>query len=211
MYDIDLFDNDASVIATLHARGRKVICYVSVGSWEDWRPDAGWFPPSVIGKDYENWPGENWLDIRQIELLGSVMRARLDMCRDKGFDGIEPDNMDGYTNDTGFPLTYGDQLTYNRWLAEEAHARGLSIGLKNDADQVTDLLPYFDWALTEDCFAEGWCEDMKPFTQTGKPVFSAEYTDMGVSLEQVCPQAQLWEFSLILKDRDLDAWRETCR
>jgi hypothetical protein len=86
----------------------------------------------------------------------------------------------------------------------------LSIGLKNDADQVTDLLPDFDWALTEDCFAEGWCEDMEPFTQTGKPVFSAEYTDMGVSLEQLCPQARLLDFSLILKDRDLDAWRETC-
>jgi endo-alpha-1,4-polygalactosaminidase (GH114 family) len=210
VYDIDLFDSDASVIATLHAQGRKVICYVSVGSWEDWRPDADQFPASVIGKDYEDWPGENWLDIRQIELLGSVMRARLDLCRDKGFDGIEPDNIDGYTNDTGFPLTYADQVKYNRWLAEEAHARGLSIGLKNDADQVTDLLPDFDWALTEDCFAEGWCKDMKPFTQTGKPVFSAEYTDMGVSLEQLCPQARLLDFSLILKDRDLDAWRETC-
>jgi hypothetical protein len=210
VYDIDLFDNDARVIATLHAQGRKVVCYVSVGSWEDWRPDADQFPASVIGTDYEGWPGENWLDIRQIELLGPMMGARLDLCRDKGFDGLEPDNIDGYTNDTGFPLTYADQVKYNRWLAEEAHARGLSIGLKNDADQVADLLRYFDWALTEDCFAEGWCEDMKPFTQTGKPVFAAEYTDMDASLEHLCPQAQPLQFSLILKNRDLDAWRVTC-
>src|SRR3972149_750836 len=85
-----------------------------------------------------------------------IMRERFDLCRDKGFDGIEPDNMDGYTNDTGFPLTYEDQLRYNLWLAQEAHARGLSIGLKNDPDQGTDLVHDFAWALSEDCFVEGW-------------------------------------------------------
>ena len=210
IYDIDLFDNDASVITALHAQGRKVVCYVSAGSWEDWRPDEDQFPASVIGGDYEGWPGENWLDIRQIELLAPMMRARLDLCRDKGFDGIEPDNIDGYTNDTGFPLTYEDQLKYNLWLADEAHARGLSIGLKNDPDQVADLVPYFDWALTEDCFAEGWCEDIIPFTQTGKPVLAAEYTDTGASIEQLCPEAKARNFSLILKTRELDAWQQTC-
>jgi len=210
MYDVDLFENDASVIAALHAQGRKVVCYVSVGSWEDWRPDAHRFPTSVIGEDYEGWPGENWLDIRQIELLAPVMLARLDLCRDKGFDGIEPDNIDGYTNDTGFPLTYEDQIRYNLWLADEAHARGLSIGLKNDPDQVADLLPYFDWALTEDCFAEAWCEEMIPFIQMGKPVLAAEYTDTGVTIEQLCQEAQRLRFSLILKDRELGAWQQPC-
>jgi hypothetical protein len=210
MYDIDLFENDSSVIAALHAQGRKVVCYVSVGSWEDWRPDADQFPASVIGEDYEGWPGENWLDIRQIGLLAPLMSARLDLCRDKGFDGIEPDNIDGYTNETGFPLTYQDQIRYNLWLADEAHARGLSIGLKNDPDQVSDLLPYFDWALTEDCFAEAWCEEMMPFIQTGRPVFAAEYTDTGVTIEQVCQEAESLNFSLILKDRELDAWQQAC-
>jgi endo-alpha-1,4-polygalactosaminidase (GH114 family) len=210
VYDIDLFENEADVVAELHARGRKVICYMSAGSREDWRPDVNLFTSSVIGNDYEGWPGERWLDIRQIELLAPVMRSRLDLCRDKGFDGVEPDNIDSYANDTGFPLTFGDQLKYNRWLAEEAHARGLSIGLKNDPDQVDDLLPYFDWALTEDCLAEGWCQDMAPFIQAGKPVFAAEYTDTGASLEDLCPQARLWKFSLLLKHRDLDAWQQTC-
>jgi len=210
VFDIDLFENDASVITALHAQGRKVICYVSVGSREDWRPDADQFPASLIGKDYEGWQGENWLDIRQIELLAPIMRTRLDLCRDKGFDGIEPDNIDGYTNDTGFPLTYEDQLKYNLWLAEEAHARGLSIGLKNDSDQVADLLPNYDWALTEDCFAEGWCEDMTSFIQAGKPVFAAEYTDTGVTIEQLCQEAKPLNFSLILKNRELDVWRQIC-
>ena len=210
MYDIDLFDSDASVVAALQAQGRKVVCYVSVGSWEGWRPDAGQFPSSVIGKDYVGWPGEKWLDIRQVQALAPVMRARLDLCRDKGFDGIEPDNADGYTNDTGFPLTYEDQIRYNRWLADEAHARGLSIGLKNDPDQVADLLPHFDWALTEDCFAEGWCEEMTPFIEMGKPVLAVEYTDTGVSIEELCQQAGLLRFSVILKDRDLGGWQQNC-
>ncbi len=213
MYDIDLFDNDAGTVAALHAQGRKVICYISVGSWEEWRPDADQFPASVLGNDYEGWPGEKWLDIRQIDLLAPIMRARFDQCKAKGFDGIEPDNIDGYTNDTGFPLTYQDQLAYNLWLANEAHARGLSIGLKNDGDQVADLLPYFDWALTEDCFAQDWCQEVGPFVAAGKAVFAAEYTDeitLDRFLNQVCPQAAALKLSAILKNRDLDAWRRAC-
>jgi hypothetical protein len=211
MYDIDLFDNEASVVAALHRQGRSVVCYVSVGSWEDWRPDADRFPASVIGEAYAGWPGEKWLDIRQIDLLAPIIRARFDACRAKGFDGIEPDNIDGYANDTGFPLTFQDQLNYNLWLAKEAHGRGLSIGLKNDPDQVTDLLPYYDWALTESCFAEGWCNQVAPFVAAGKAVFAAEYTDTGITLEEFCPQAAALNFNVILKHRDLDAYREACR
>ena len=210
MYDVDMFETDASVVQALQDQGSAVICYISVGSWEDWRPDINQFPAEVIGNDYWGWPGEKWLDIRQIDLLAPIMRARLDECAAKGFDGIEPDNMDGYTNDTGFPLTYQDQLTFNIWLAEEAHKRGLSIGLKNDEGQVNDLLPYFDWAMTEDCFADDWCEEMFPFIEANKPVFAAEYTDMDISLEDFCPQAEAWNFSVILKNRDLDEYLEIC-
>ncbi len=211
MYDIDLFDNAASVVALLHSQGCKAVCYVSVGSWEDWRPDASQFPSSVIGKDYAGWLGEKWLDIRRIDLIGPIMQARFDLCQSKGFDAIEPDNIDGYTNDTGFPLTYQDQITYNMWLANQAHLRGLSIGLKNDADQVTDLLPYFDWALTEDCFDQSWCSQVVPFINVGKPVFTAEYTDTGITTDQFCPQANSMNFNAILKHRNLDAWRQACR
>ena len=210
VFDIDLFDNDASVVAALHAKGAKVICYVSVGSWEDWRDDQGDFPGAVLGNDYEGWAGEKWLDIRRIDLLGPIMGARFDQCRDKGFDGLEPDNIDGYTNSTGFDLTAADQIVYNTWLAQEAHARGLSIGLKNDSDQVTELLPHFDWALTEDCLDQGWCDQLSPFVAAGKAVFMAEYTDTGVVLTDVCAAAQTLHFSAILKNRDLDAWRQTC-
>ncbi len=210
MIDIDLFESEDKTVEALHAQGRKVVCYLSAGSWEEWRPDQAQFPPAVIGSDYAGWTGEKWLDIRQIEQLAPVMRARLDLCKAKGFDGIEPDNIDGYTNDSGFPLSYADQINFNRWLANEAHQRGLSIGLKNDPEQVADLLADFDWALTEDCYAEGWCEDMLPFVQAGKAVFAAEYTDTGITLAQFCPQAKSMRFNAILKHRELDAWRQTC-
>jgi len=211
LFDIDLFDNDAAVVAALHAQGRKVICYLSAGSWEEWRPDAGQFPAAVIGNDYTDWPGERWLDIRRIDLLGPIMQARMDLCRSKGFDGLEPDNIDGYTNDTGFPLTYQDQIVYNIWLADEAHARGLSIGFKNDPEQAGDLLPYYDWALTEDCFDQGWCDQVAPFVAAGKAVFAAEHTDTGASLERLCPEASTMNINAILKNRELDAWRQACR
>jgi hypothetical protein len=210
VYDVDLFTTDAATVAALHTQGRRVICYMSAGSWEAWRPDAKSFPVAVIGNAYVGWPGEKWLDIRRIDLLGPIMQKRLDLCRAKGFDAVEPDNIDGYGADTGFPLTAEDQLVYNRWLADEAHQRGLSIGLKNDPEQVADLLPYFDWALTEDCFDQGWCDQMMPFIAAGKAVFAAEYTDTGMTTDRFCAEAKDKQFSAILKQRDLGAWRETC-
>ena len=209
VFDIDLYV-DQSVIDELHAKGRKVIGYISVGSWEDWRPDASSFPAEVLGKDYEGWPGERWLDIRRLDLLAPIIRARLDLCAQKGFDGIEPDNMDIYTNATGFPLTYADQLAFARWLSEEAHARGLSIGIKNAPDMVKDALELFDFAITEDCYYYGWCDQMLPIVAQGKPVFAAEYTDMDVNFEAACNYGRLHQISFILKNRGLDVYREAC-
>jgi len=210
VYDIDLFDNDASVIDELHAQGRKVICYISVGSQEDWRPDADQFPAEVLGNDYDGWPGEKWLDIRRIDLLAPILRARLDLCKAKGFDAVEPDNIEIYDNNTGFPLTYADQLAYAHWLADEAHARGLAIGIKNAPDMVTDSLSFFDFAITEDAFYYNWAEQMLPFIAAGKPIFAAEYTDMDVDFDAACTWGRQHNVSFILKNRTLTAFRVIC-
>jgi hypothetical protein len=207
MYDIDLFDTPKSTIDTLHGQGRVVICYFSAGSWEDWRPDAADFPAAVKGKN-NGWPGEKWLDIRNIAALSPIMQARLDLAVDKGCDGVEPDNVDGYSNNTGFPLSGNDQLTYNRWLADQAHARGLSVGLKNDVEQVTELEPYFNWALDEQCFQYNECDQLLPFVQAGKAVFGVEYSG---SLASFCPEANSMDFDWLKKTLDLDASREACR
>ncbi|WP_054536243.1 endo alpha-1,4 polygalactosaminidase [Herpetosiphon geysericola] len=210
VYDVDLFDTSSATVSQLQSQGRRVVCYINVGAWEDWRADANAFPSSVLGNDYEGWPGEKWLDIRQIELLAPIMRARMDECKSKGFDGIEPDNINGYQNPTGFSLNANDQLAYNRWLANEAHSRGLSIGLKNDSEQVDELLAYYDWALTEDCFDQGWCGELSPFIAAGKPVFAIEYTDTGAQTSQFCPQARQLGINAMLKHRELDAYRVGC-
>jgi hypothetical protein len=149
VFDIDLFDNAAAVVKELHDQGRKVIGYISVGSREDWRPDAAQFPPEVLDKDYKGWPGEKWLDIRRIDLLRPVMCVRLDLCKSKGFEAVEPDNIEIHDNDSGFPISYADQLAYAGWLTEEAHGRGLAIGLKNAADMLADVLPFYDFAITD--------------------------------------------------------------
>jgi len=209
VYDVDLYV-DQSVIDELHTRGVKVICYISVGSWEDWRPDVDQFPAEVLGKAYEGWKGEKWLDIRRIDLLAPIMRARLDLCAAKGFDAVEPDNIEIYDNNTGFPLTYADQLTYARWLADEAHARGLAIGLKNAPDMVADSLSFFDFAITEDAFYYNWVSQMLPFIENGKPVFAAEYTDMDVNFTAACAYGRQHKINFILKNRILTAFRKTC-
>ncbi len=209
VYDIDLYV-DQTIIGELHAKGRKVICYISVGSWEDWRPDKDQFPAEVLGNDYDGWPGERWLDIRQIDKLAPILLARLDLCKAKGFDALEPDNMEIYTNDTGFPLTYADQLKFALWLADEAHKRGLAIGQKNASDQVADLVNIYDFAITEDYFYYNDAESMLPYIKAGKPVFAAEYTDLPGDFAAFCEKSKQLNFSTILKKRGLDAWIQTC-
>ncbi|MFO3797655.1 MAG: endo alpha-1,4 polygalactosaminidase [Anaerolineales bacterium] len=208
VFNLDLFDTPSETIAKLHERGVFVMCYFSAGSYEDWRPDAQLFPSEVLGNDMAEWPGEKWLDIRRIDLLAPIMQARLDLAVSKGCDGVDPDNVNGYTNDTGFPLTAEDQKRYNLFLAEAAHQRGLLVGLKNDLEQIPDLLAYFDWIINEECFSYGECELLLPFVQAGKPVFVIEYE---LEPSDFCPQALQMNFNALRKNWELDAYRVDCR
>jgi hypothetical protein len=173
-YDIDGFENSAAEVATLRAQGKHVICYIDVGTAEDFRPDYDEFPKSVLGRS-NGWPGEYWLDIRQLAILEPIMTARFEMCREKGFEAVEPDNIEGYANDTGFPLTAQDQLTYNEWVADEVHSLGMAVLQKNDGEQTPELLAYFDGALTEQCNQYKECADFEPYLARGEPVLNAEY------------------------------------
>lgn len=208
VYNIDLFDANVADIDQLRARGVFIMCYFNAGAKEDWRPDADQFPAEILGKEYEGWEGETWLDIRKIDLLAPVMSARLDLAAQKGCDGVDPDNVNGYVNDTGFPLTYSDQVAYNIWLADQAHARRLSIGLKNDLEQIPDLLPFFDWALNESCFTYNECDLLTPFKLAGKPVFVIEYE---MQPEAFCLKANELGFNAIQKKWELDGFYLPCR
>ncbi|MEZ4362764.1 MAG: endo alpha-1,4 polygalactosaminidase [Kofleriaceae bacterium] len=211
-YDVDLYETTSAQISALKSAGRKVICYFSAGTYESGRPDSAQFPESVKGAVLPDWPDERWLDHRSATVR-QLMAARLDAARAKGCDAVEPDNVDAYANTPGFPLTAAHQLDYNRFLAREAHARGLSIGLKNATDLVSQLVGDFDWALNEECYQFQECATMSPFVSANKAVFHAEYTDDTSATTfrgAICTQTKALGFSSILKDRDLGAARTTC-
>ncbi len=214
LYDIDLFDTSEALIQQLQANGKKVICYFSGGSYETWRSDAGQFNSADLGNPLDGWAGERWLDIRSSN-VHSIMRSRLDIALQKGCDGIEPDNMDGYINNSGFPLTATDQLDYNRLIANEAHLRGLSVGLKNDLDQIEELADYFDFAVNEQCFEYDECDLLAPFVNKGKAVFNVEYLQQYVddadARNLLCSDAQNRQFSTLVLPLSLDdSFRYSC-
>lgn len=208
VYDIDGQYATKDQVAALHAQGKKVICYVDLGVWEDYRPDASDFPGAqhegktyagdpkysnvdIIGSDDNGWDGSKWMDIRRIDILEPIMMKRLvDWCQAKGFDSVEPDEITDYSNDPGFPLTYQDQLNYNRAVAGWVHSLGMSVGLKGDIEQARDLEPSFDWTLNEECFMYDECTTvtgdgpgdngtdrpgLQSFVKANKAVWVAEY------------------------------------
>jgi len=214
IYDIDLFDTSETLIQQLHSNGKKVICYFSAGSYEQWRSDAGQFNAADLGNPLDGWAGERWLDIRTANVL-TIMKARLDIAKDKGCDGVEPDNMDAYTNQSGFALNAQDQLTYNRQIATESHARGLSVGLKNDLDQIAQLVDDFDFAVNEQCFEFNECQLLAPFIQQNKAVLNAEYLQQYVDDSNIrstlCLDANSQQFSTLILPLDLDdSFRFSC-
>jgi endo-alpha-1,4-polygalactosaminidase (GH114 family) len=216
IYDIDGEFNSAATVAALHSMGKRVICYIDVGAYESYRADASSFPKRVRGKPDSHWEGSYWLDIRQRKFLLPIMRERMQMCKAKGFDAIEPDEMDGYANDTGFDVTYDDQLAYNRSIAEMAHEFGLSVGLKGDIDQAHDLWPYFDWTLNEQCFQYDECDKLvSSFIAHGKSVFQVEYDDPHTNhradVASFCPRANRSNFNSMKMPLDLNGGREPCR
>ena len=207
VFDVDLFDTSAEIISRLKNEGKTVICYVNAGAWEDWRNDAGEFGDEVLGNDLDGWEGEKWLDIRS-EQVRLIMKHRFDLAVEKGCDGVDPDNVNGYTNNTGFELTYKDQFEYNRFLAIEAKKRGLLVGLKNDLEQIGDLVEYFDFAVNESCHKYNECDLLRPFTEQGKAVFNIEYNDVYISDEDsfksLCEDAKRRNFKTVVAPLDLD-------
>jgi hypothetical protein len=206
VYDIDGFDNSAAVVAQLHRRGRKVVCYIEVGAAESFRSDYHLWPRDLLGRS-NGWPGERWVDIREPRRLAPVLTRRFDMCRAKGFDAVEPDLMDHYQNDTGFAITTRHQLAFNRYVARLAHERGLSVALKNDVEQAAELVDDFDFTVNEECAAHDECAALRPFIAAGKAVLHAEYD---VAPAEYCAQSRRLGLSSIHKNLSLDAARRPC-
>ena len=214
LYDIDLWETPGATIELLQNRGVAVICYFSAGSGDEDRPDYDRFLDSDLGRTLDGFDSERWLDVRSANVF-EIMLDRLDLAAARGCDGVEPDNVDGYTNDPGFDFTATDQLAFNRNLANAAHERGLSVALKNGGDQAADLVAYYDFELNEECHEFEECDQLAPFTNVGKPVLNVEYVgsrSVGEALAQtVCPQASAAGLrTLILPENLDDTFRVAC-
>jgi hypothetical protein len=204
--DVDLFETSVATVDALHDDGRSVICYLSAGSFEDVRPDAGRFPSDTIGQPLIGFEDESWLDIRRVDDLLPIMEDRLDRCREKGFDGVEFDNVDGFVNETGFDLDADDEQVYLEALAAAAHERGLAAGLKNALPLIPELVDTFDFALIEQCVEFDECDRVRPFLDRDKAVFIVEYDTPIETACEVAPEGA----TVIGKDLDLTAAVETC-
>ena len=210
MIDVDGFNVSAAKVAALHAAGLKVVCYLDVGSYETGRPDSADYPTALRLSEDPDWPGEWFLDTRDVFKAGSVLAGilnkRFQMCADKGFDAVEPDNLDNWDANRSI-LTEQDQVDFDGWVADAVHALGISVALKNCPELVTRvdrtgqrLVDKFDFELDEQCQEYSECGSFTEFTKSGKAIFDVEYK---ANLTLNCSQFASLSINALKKDLDL--------
>ena len=181
VYVLDMFAQlDGQIQAKLEGLGRDTICYFSVGTYEPWRPDRGFFTQDMLGQAHVGYADERWLDVTDERVL-RIMVNRMDMAKTVGCDGVELDNVDGYENVTGWENgksvaeRQADTIEFTRILANEAHERGMSVALKNGPAILPDVIDWFDLSINESCHHFDECGPYDAMIDAGKPVFNAEY------------------------------------
>lgn len=162
----------------------------------------------------QGWAGEWWLNTNSANVR-SIMTTRIELAASKGCDGVDPDNVDGYNNANGLGLTAADATSFLGFLADTAHSRGLSIGLKNAGDLVTSVLDMMEWHVNEQCLEYNECQLFQPFIDAGKPVFHIEYPSDAPAVSSdikaaTCGATSASGFSTLLKTLDLSAWVDPC-
>ncbi|OUM60836.1 glycoside hydrolase family 114 protein, partial [Piromyces sp. E2] len=171
---VDVHSTSASRVRELKNHGKKVICYFSGGSYEDFRPDENKLE-GYMGSKLHGWD-EYYVDIRK-SAVKSVMKSRIALAHQKGCDGIEVDNMDVCKNDHKLHLSESNCVEFGKYLADVAHSYDLAIGLKNSAFIMRRIADVYDFAINESCYTSGKnCHEYrKYFLDKGKAVFSINY------------------------------------
>lgn len=205
VWDFDMAEAPKSLIDTFHTNGHPVICYFSAGTKENYRADADQFPANATGNVVDGWPQEHWVDVRS-PAIREIMKQRMDEAQSKGCDGIDPDNIDGYENDSGFDLTKDDAVDYLQFMADYAHDRGMAFGLKNGDDLVDRVVDFSQWVIIEQCVKYNECDEYQHFIKQNKPAFHIEYS----SVEEGCKGPNTKGFSTLIKKLSLNSWTRTC-
>ncbi|NLE18210.1 MAG: hypothetical protein GX632_06690 [Propioniciclava sp.] len=201
VYDVD-YETPASVVAELHARGRKVIAYVPVGNWESYRPDSDEFPAEALCGSIEGWP-ERYVDVRHPE-VAKIIQRRIELAASKGFDGIEGDVVDLHLTDTGCspPITAAEMTAFLRALADHAHGLGLAYFAKNVTENAAEWSTFTDGVVAEEAYTYREAAGYAPYVTAGKPVFAVEYGP-GRPTPDECDDANRRRYSLYGTDLGL--------
>lgn len=173
-----------------HARplaGHYNICYVNAfqaqpGALRWWRRTH----PNLLLHDAtgqevvdRGW-NERLLDVgtrAKRRALARIVGGWIDRCARRGFQAIEPDNLDSWTRSKQL-LTAADAVAYAGLLSRRAHQDGLLIAQKNAVGlSGRRAVTGFDFAIAEECQVYRECAG---YTRVyGRAVVEIEYTDNG--------------------------------
>jgi len=201
--DAELFYLDAELqepgdLAELRAQGRHYFCYLSGGSLESFRDDAGDFPEAAVGNALADYPREHWLDVRSATVR-ELMARRVTTLAGLGCAGVAPSSLALHVADTGFDLSLNDALDYARFLAERLHAAGMSAGLSGPSELTGELWPTFDFGLAIGCMNSTQCAEYGPFERAKKTVLHVELGD-ALAAPELCKAAKALGFNALISD-----------
>jgi hypothetical protein len=209
LFYLDVQWQPASDLAALRAAGRHYLCYLSAGTYEEFRADKDEFPEAVIGNALADFPNERWLDVRAAAVR-EIMVRRIQNLAAKGCAGVPPSSLAVHAADTGFALSQTDALDYARWLAERIHAVGMSAGLAGSPELTSELWPTFDFGLAVGCLERSQCREFEVFSNAGKPVLHIEFGDAS-SAQAVCNAAKVLGFSPLVTDPSFNGQSVHCQ
>ncbi|KAI6177326.1 Alpha-galactosidase [Aphelenchoides bicaudatus] len=204
---VKIVDRDHSVSPV---SGLYNLCYVNAFQtqpeqkkmWKTQYPDL--LLKTASGKLVQDpgWPGEFMLDTRtnsSRDGLFNVVKAWIDECAQKGFQAIEPDNLDSYSRSKNL-ITKQNNLDFAKMLANYSHSLGLAFGQKNDASITTTERDYvgFDYGIVEEC--QKYKECPKYDALYGDRWIEIEYTNK--AFKKACKKRGK-RVSIIRRDRDV--------
>lgn len=196
------------------AAGAYNICYLN--AFQTQPEDQNWWKtnhPDLLlkkssGAYFEDpdWPGEFFLDTTtdaKRQALLAIHQTTIDTCASKGFNAIEPDNLDTFTRSNGL-LTKANNLAFAALLSNYAHGKGLAFAQKNTGSELGSsgkTTAGFDFAIAEECQVYNECNS---YTNVyGNNVIEIEYSDNGKSAYTAACNARGASISIIYRDRDV--------